>query len=70
MALTKKIFSQIGQQLSGAPSHATAARSETYGAPCSMASAHVILKLIRQRLRVAVIREEKWYPTILRVICH
>ena len=34
VALTKKIFSQIGQELSGDPSHATAARSETYGAPC------------------------------------
>ena len=34
MALTKKIFSQIGQELSGAPSHTTAARSERYGAPC------------------------------------
>ena len=34
VALTKKIFSQIGQELSGAPSHATAARSERYGAPC------------------------------------
>ena len=30
------------------------------------ASAHVILKEIRQRLRVVVSREEKWYPTILR----
>ena len=35
----------------------------------SMASAHVILKQIRQRLRVAVSQEEKWYPKILRVIC-
>ena len=33
----------------------------------SMASAHVILKQIRQRLRLVVSREEKWYPTILRV---
>ena len=24
---------------------------------------------MKQRLRVAVSREEKWYPTILRVIC-
>ena len=31
----------------------------------SMASTHVILKWIKQRLRVAVSREEKWYPTIL-----
>ena len=29
----------------------------------SMASAHVILKQIRQRLRVAVSQEEKWYST-------
>ena len=28
----------------------------------------VILKSIRKRLRMAVSREEKWYPTILRVI--
>ena len=35
----------------------------------SMASAHVSLKEIRQRLRVAVSREEKWYCTILSVIC-
>ena len=37
----------------------------------SVDSAHVILKEIRQRLRVAraVSQEEKWYPTILRVIC-
>ena len=34
----------------------------------SMASAHVILKYIRQRLRVAVSREEKCYPTILKGI--
>ena len=34
-----------------------------------MASAHVISKQIRQRLRVAFSQEEKWYPTILRVIC-
>ena len=34
MAITKKIFSQVGQELSGAPSRAIAARSETYGAPC------------------------------------
>ena len=34
-----------------------------------MASARVILKLIRQRLRVAVSREENWCPTILSVIC-
>ena len=34
-----------------------------------MASAHVILKEIEQRLRMAVSREEKWYPTILKVIC-
>ena len=27
-----------------------------------MATAHVILKEIRQRLRPAVRREEKWYP--------
>ena len=30
-----------------------------------MASNHVILNLIKQRLRVAVSREEKWYPMIL-----
>ena len=36
---------------------------------CIVDSAHVILKYIRQRLRVAVSREDKWYPTILRVIC-
>ena len=30
----------------------------------SMASAHVIFKHIRQRLRVAVSLEVKWYPTI------
>ena len=35
----------------------------------SMASAHVILKKIRQRLRVAVSQKEKWYRIILRVIC-
>ena len=35
----------------------------------SVNSAHVILKKIRQRLRVAVSQEEKRYPTILRVIC-
>ena len=36
----------------------------------SMNSAHVILKWIRfWRLRVADSREEKWYLTILRVIC-
>ena len=34
-----------------------------------MASAHVILKKIKQRIRVAVSRESKWYPTIQRVIC-
>ena len=34
----------------------------------SMASCHVILKQIGQRLRVAVSREEKQYPIILRVI--
>ena len=34
-----------------------------------MASADVNLKYIRQRLRVAVSQEEKWYLTILRVIC-
>ena len=38
MAITKKIFSHIGQELSGAPSRATAARSETYGAPCKLKS--------------------------------
>ena len=35
----------------------------------SVASAQVILMQIRQRLRVAVSQEEKWYPTILRAIC-
>ena len=35
----------------------------------SMASAHMILKQIRQRLGLAVNWREKWYPTILRVIC-
>ena len=35
----------------------------------SMASADVILKQIRLRFRVTVCQEEKWYPTILRVIC-
>ena len=35
----------------------------------SMANAHVVLKKIRQRLRVTVSREKKWYPRILRVIC-
>ena len=36
----------------------------------SMASAHVILKYVNQtKIRVAVSWEEKWYPTILRVIC-
>ena len=35
----------------------------------SMVSAHVIFKWIRQKLRVTVTQEEKWHPTILRVIC-
>ena len=35
----------------------------------SMANAHVILKLIKQRSKIVVSQEEKWYPTILRVIC-
>ena len=34
-----------------------------------MAGAHVNLNQFRQRLRVAISREEEWYPTILRVIC-
>ena len=35
----------------------------------NVASAHVILKKMDQIFRVAVSQEEKWYPTILRVIC-
>ena len=70
MSLSKVVFEfpKVGY-IRGLPVSAVTELLKAKPSSYNMASAHVILKQIRQRLGVVVNGEEKWQPTILRMIC-